>query len=429
MRKLLTLLLTIGLIASLGITSLANEAIQPISQPLYSLVDQTPEELVDFVNENKMEQGYATYEGKNKSYLLISLGQRNTGGYSLELTNFTIDNGKALFTAKEIIPPSDAFVTQALTYPVLLIELHEEYSSIDVDFVETQKQIDALSLNVIKEYGFQVITRTLGDDGSLKVTIHANEDTDKANLSLLREEYPDIEFTLLETLPDYNEELEFSDYLVKDALESSLQEIVDEYINTRGYTVIEHGDNKYVLVTMGEKRSGGYYLEVENVEKRGSTLTIYVNEVAPDGPAIMVITYPYILLEINTDYNHVRVFDNNNLPYVADVSRPDIVDSELLPIDDTTNTANDLISRHGIEVVSLDNFEYIPLRKTAEKLGFKVSYISSNNTVNINGFENFEISLNQSMLIKPDNSETSMPLYVQNGITMISKNFLDVLTK
>ena len=66
----------------------------------------------------------------------------------------------------------------------------------------------------------------------------------------------------------------------------------------------------YILISLGEKRSGGYKMEVTSIE---ATDKILVNtnliEPSPDELKTMIITYPHLLLAIKEDVRNI-VWEN-----------------------------------------------------------------------------------------------------------------------
>ena len=80
--------------------------------------------LADWLEENGRAKGiyYKTIQGE--TYVLISAGQKPTGGYSIEVESATqVAPGTVYITARVIHPAPDAMVTQALTYPQVLLKL------------------------------------------------------------------------------------------------------------------------------------------------------------------------------------------------------------------------------------------------------------------------------------------------------------------
>lgn len=78
-----------------------------------------------------------------------------------------------------------------------------------------------------------------------------------------------------------------------------------------GAFVKKFGDYRLVLVTMGEKPTGGYAVEIKEVATTGGNWVVDVKFVSP-GPGdivTQVLTYPYQFLKIKDDAFGIRVRD------------------------------------------------------------------------------------------------------------------------
>ena len=92
-----------------------------------------PDGLAEWVSANRNTQGIRFKTFDNKTYIQICAGEKPTGGYSIELESVTmVAPGSIYLTAQVISPPPDMMVTQALTYPYILIEIEDaEISTVD----------------------------------------------------------------------------------------------------------------------------------------------------------------------------------------------------------------------------------------------------------------------------------------------------------
>ncbi|PKK39905.1 hypothetical protein ABB02_00694 [Clostridiaceae bacterium JG1575] len=68
------------------------------------------------------KSGRGTHYFKDLGIFAVFMGERSTGGYSLELAGVAADHEGAVICVQEDIPGPDAIVTQAFTYPMLLLE-------------------------------------------------------------------------------------------------------------------------------------------------------------------------------------------------------------------------------------------------------------------------------------------------------------------
>ncbi|MFN3641186.1 MAG: protease complex subunit PrcB family protein [Flavobacterium sp.] len=58
--------------------------------------------------------------------------------------------------------------------------------------------------------------------------------------------------------------------------------------------------SNFILLHMGEKSTGGYRLDVENVHETDDQIIVKVKEISPQGMATTAITYPLTVVKINS---------------------------------------------------------------------------------------------------------------------------------
>lgn len=125
-----------GLNKSVLITTNSDQDIIPVEVPVeYEEVNlqDIPDDLAKWVEANRKTPGIRFKNVDNKTYIQICAGEKPTGGYSIELESVTmVAPGSIYLTAQVISPPPDMMVTQALTYPYILIEIEDaEISTVD----------------------------------------------------------------------------------------------------------------------------------------------------------------------------------------------------------------------------------------------------------------------------------------------------------
>lgn len=125
MKKVIALVLILTF--SAGLTSCKSDS---GSKALISVVKKTAEHIPPVKKKVKysasessgtgrrFESGY-TVEKTDKGYRFnIYMGQRNTGGYSINVTDVRMDEDKVLYISVETHSPDPAsYVTQVITYP------------------------------------------------------------------------------------------------------------------------------------------------------------------------------------------------------------------------------------------------------------------------------------------------------------------------
>lgn len=83
---------------------------------------------VDSLLETK-QQGSRLVADKERTFLAVSIGERPTGGYSVNVKRIAKGNDTLYVDAIEEQPPQGAVVTQVLTYPYTVVSVPGDYTS------------------------------------------------------------------------------------------------------------------------------------------------------------------------------------------------------------------------------------------------------------------------------------------------------------
>ncbi len=100
-----------------------------------TLPDQLPAEVEEWIEDSRQELAGQTYELEGVLYLLVTYGERPTGGYDVEITDIAVQDERVVVTAEFTEPAEDEMVTQALTYPYDLAMIEDP--DLPVEFVAT----------------------------------------------------------------------------------------------------------------------------------------------------------------------------------------------------------------------------------------------------------------------------------------------------
>ena len=88
-----------------------------------SLNELTPEK-IELINQLVLLKGYYYWVDSNGLYTMyIGMGEKPTGGYSIKVLSVEDNEGKTNILVEETIPGTDENVSQALTYPYVVIEM------------------------------------------------------------------------------------------------------------------------------------------------------------------------------------------------------------------------------------------------------------------------------------------------------------------
>ena len=94
------------------------------------------------------ERGYFVNENEDGTYsIIVSMGERNTGGYSISLSDIELDGYNNILTlkVKETSPDVEAIVTMALTYPSFGIKI--SYLPREIKVVNVDNGYEFMRLN------------------------------------------------------------------------------------------------------------------------------------------------------------------------------------------------------------------------------------------------------------------------------------------
>ncbi len=127
MKRMLSLMLIAGLVVS-GCGGQSAQK-KPISDTInYERIDTNTEslksnpQLNQWYSENYQREGIYTKDLDNKTYILVSAGQKSTGGYVMEVVNVIAAENIEIHT-RVTEPKSSDFTTSVLTYPHVLIAI------------------------------------------------------------------------------------------------------------------------------------------------------------------------------------------------------------------------------------------------------------------------------------------------------------------
>ncbi len=111
----------------------------------------------------------------------------------------------------------------------------------------------------------------------------------------------------------------FEEIADESILPQDLQDAILQYQAEKGYKLFNaKKEEGYVLVTAGEKRTGGYGITIVSVQNVGDTTKIFVEETSPreDDVVMMVITYPYTVVKIAELNEVVTVYNKDGEVFV-----------------------------------------------------------------------------------------------------------------
>ncbi|ROR23635.1 protease stability complex PrcB-like protein [Mobilisporobacter senegalensis] len=82
-----------------------------------------PEELKELIEEKKAEPFKLTFSNTDYLYIVTGYGEQPTGGYSITVDDLYLTKNAIYFNTSLLGPPKDEVVTQAITYPYIVVKI------------------------------------------------------------------------------------------------------------------------------------------------------------------------------------------------------------------------------------------------------------------------------------------------------------------
>lgn len=84
-------------------------------------IEEAPKELINWFEENQKQIGNHSISYDGITYVIQTLGQKNTGGYIIEVNNIVEEDAVVFINYNCILPKKNQLVTQIISYPHLII--------------------------------------------------------------------------------------------------------------------------------------------------------------------------------------------------------------------------------------------------------------------------------------------------------------------
>jgi len=95
------------------------------------IIDEVSYEIVDYNYNDLYDSCYSHKEIDGYVYYTLSLGSRNTGGYSINIYDIQVDDDKNVSVFfNEITPDPSSMVIQVITYPSITIKFSNNVNSV-----------------------------------------------------------------------------------------------------------------------------------------------------------------------------------------------------------------------------------------------------------------------------------------------------------
>ncbi len=176
--KSLFIMLLILVIALTGCQSKASEETTETTETsiLYDTVyiEELPIDIQLQIDSLIVQRGYYKWTSVDAAnYLLISGGEKPTGGYALEMVSFSDYEGTYKVRVNEIKPEKDAAVPQVISYPYVLIKYVGDFEITEVNN-EGSEAYDLLELSTVETLSVTGIFQGQIDGNSIEVKVGDN---------------------------------------------------------------------------------------------------------------------------------------------------------------------------------------------------------------------------------------------------------------
>ena len=276
-------------------------------------------------------------------YVLIAAGKKPTGGYEVGIEKISYKTEKKAYVNAYVQAPSpDMMVTQAETYPNMLIKIFGNSQLTKVEGKLDDKKDNTKSDKITYE---EITTDTINNSKKLMDWYNANNER-------------------------------------------------------QGISYIKDGKNIYVLIAAGEKSTGGYSISIDElILSSKDTVSIKASVIAPDENAyvIMMISYPSKLIRIKSDSIKKvigEINDSSNTGKngmisldVKKIARMELFDLDMVKIKDINGVQREEIAKAFNEAKISEDFYIFMITgrilKVATTDGYTLTFTSYGSESNV----------------------------------------------
>ncbi|SFS66699.1 protease complex subunit PrcB family protein [Marininema halotolerans] len=235
-------------------------------------LDKLPDKVKDQwakAKTSKEEKGIqAKVMDEGRTYLFLTAGKKNTGGWTIKVKEVTQSGDHIRVNAEEVPPKKGSLNTQAITSPMTVIS------------VKTAK--DDL------EYTAHIDKGAMAEAPSKKDGMPPRDD--------------DVQGKVLTKQVEAGKSLP----------ENVKAKLTDMRSSKKGGEVrVNYHDQTYLIIGLGERRTSGYRINIDNVIEKDGKVHVYAQEITPssDGMVTQVITHPTQVIAVP------RIDDDMDIEY------------------------------------------------------------------------------------------------------------------
>ena len=294
--------------------------------------DMLTEGMMNILENIMHKRGYSIIgEADGYLYVYFGSGEKPTGGYAISLVKMEGSGDDRIILIKETSPGKDDVVTEALTYPYMILKIEKKFFEGAKIMKEAYEQFNDIESEAEKTGIIGMIVSVEKSQGRITLLVEGkpaeNTGYDKAYVKIdgdtvvkIDGEAADMEKLAagMEVLivfkgpvaESYPVQAYASEVKAKNSPGIDFETVNEEeeciqYIRMhRGFGLIREDDHYYyIFIGAGEKNTGGYSINVKTMVKSRDTILITVAETVPgkDDMVIQVITYPYQVIRISKE--------------------------------------------------------------------------------------------------------------------------------
>lgn len=137
-----------------------------------------PKDVQEKIEELKVKRGYTYFKIEDGYVIFISMGEKNTGGYSISVISVENVHGTARITVEEKSPEKNDEVTHAITYPYTIIKIKGVEKKFEVVTKDGEKFEFMPLEDDLQEYTGTYTGQI--DNNSIEIIVDKNMEIDEA---------------------------------------------------------------------------------------------------------------------------------------------------------------------------------------------------------------------------------------------------------
>jgi hypothetical protein len=85
-----------------------------------------PNEIKMLQNDRKLKNKISPMDVQKSNFVVLNMGEKNTGGYSIAIDNVVETEKNIIITVKESSPEPDSMVSQGFSYPFCVVKINSK---------------------------------------------------------------------------------------------------------------------------------------------------------------------------------------------------------------------------------------------------------------------------------------------------------------